>query len=73
MARNIAGPATDKIFMDRKKFVALFSTGILGLAFMKVNPLNFIGITKKSQSKKAVEVKLNPLAVNRKKSGKKNA
>ncbi len=72
MARNIAGLVIDKIFMDRKKFVALFSTGILGLTFMKVNPLNFLGITKKNKSNKAIEVKINPLAVNRIKTGKKN-
>ena len=72
MARNIAGLVIDKIFMDRKKFVALFSTGILGLTFMKVNPLNFLGIAKKNKSNKAVEVKINPLAVNRNKTGKKN-
>ena len=72
MARNIAGLVTDKIIMDRKKFVALFSTGILGLTFLKVNPLNFLGLAKKNQSNKAVEVKINPLAVNRNKTGKKN-
>ena len=58
--------------MDRKKFVALFSTGIIGAVLLKVNPLNLFGDTKKRNSNKSVEVKINPLAVNREKSGKKN-
>ena len=58
--------------MDRKKFVALFSTGIIGAVLLKVNPLNLFGDGKKRNSNKSVEVKINPLAVNREKSGKKN-
>lgn len=53
--------------MDRKKFVALFSTSILGAALIKVNLLNIF-----SSKSNSVKVKINPDAVNREKSGKKN-
>ncbi len=53
--------------MDRKKFVALFSTSLLGAALIKVNPLNFF-----SSKNNSMKVKINPNAVNREKSGKKN-
>ena len=56
MAKNIAGLVIDKFYMDRKKFVALFSTGIVGLTFMKVNPLNFLCIAKDNKSNNNVEV-----------------
>ena len=58
--------------MDRKKFVALFSTSILGVALLKANPLNLFGSKKTSTSENPVKVKINPNAVNREKSGKKN-
>lgn len=58
--------------MDRKKFVALFSTSILGVALLKANPLNLFLPKKTSKSGNSVEVKINPNAVNREKSGKKN-
>ena len=58
--------------MDRKKFVALFSTSILGAAMLKANPLNLFGSKKISTSENPVKVKINPNAVNREKSGKKN-
>jgi hypothetical protein len=58
--------------MDRKKFVALFSTSILGAALLKANPLNLFGSKKTSTSENPVKVKINPNAVNRDKSGKKN-
>lgn len=58
--------------MDRKKFVALFSTSILGTALLKANPLNLFGSKKTSTSENPVKVKINPNAVNREKSGKKN-
>ena len=58
--------------MDRKKFVALFSTSILGAALLKANPLNLFGSKKISVSENPVKVKINPNAVNREKSGKKN-
>jgi len=58
--------------MNRKKFVALFSTSILGAALLKANPLNLFGSKKTSTSENPVKVKINPNAVNREKSGKKN-
>ena len=58
--------------MDRKKFVALFSTSILGAALLKVNPWNLFLPKKTSNSGNPVEVKINPNAVSREKSGKKN-
>ena len=58
--------------MDRKKFVALFSTSILGAALLKANPLNLFGSKETSTSENPVIVKINPNAVNREKSGKKN-
>ena len=58
--------------MDRKKFVALFSTSILGAALLKANPLNLFGSKKTSTSENPVKVKINPNAVNREKPGKKN-
>jgi hypothetical protein len=56
--------------MNRKKFFALFSTGIVGLAFIKANPLRLF--TGKSEKGKHVEVKINPDAIKREKPGKKN-
>ncbi len=58
--------------MDRKKFVALFSSSILGVALLKANPLNLFVSKKTAKSGKSVEVKINPNAVNREKPGKKN-
>ena len=58
--------------MDRKKFVALFSTSILGAALLKANPLSLLFSKKTSESGNSVKVKINPNAVNREKSGKKN-
>lgn len=58
--------------MNRKKFVALFSTSILGAAILKANPLNLFGSKKTSTSENPVKVKINPNAVNRQKSGKNN-
>lgn len=58
--------------MERKKFVALFSTSILGAALLKANPLSFLFSKKTSESGSSVKVKINPNAVNREKSGKKN-
>ena len=58
--------------MDRKKFVALFSTSLIGAVLLKVNPMNLIGVSKNRISNKSVKIKINPLAVNREKSGKKN-
>jgi|APDOM4702015248_1054824.scaffolds.fasta_scaffold33419_3 hypothetical protein len=58
--------------MDRKKFVTLFSTSLIGAAFVKANPLNLFLPKKTSNSGNPVEVKINPNAVSREKSGKKN-
>jgi len=58
--------------MDRKKFVALFSTSLLGVALLKANPLNFFAPKNNSKGSSSVKVKINPNAVNREKSGKKN-
>lgn len=72
MVQIIAGLVIDKNFMNRKKFVALFSTGILGAALIKANPLNLFRSKMTSTSENPVKVKINPNAVNREKSGKKN-
>jgi hypothetical protein len=53
--------------MDRKKFFALISTTLLGAALLNASPLNFF----KSKNN-SIKVKINPDAVNREKSGKKN-
>lgn len=58
--------------MDRKKFVALFSTSILGAAFLKVNPMKIFTSKNSFKNDSEVKVKINPHAVNREKSGKKN-
>lgn len=58
--------------MNRKKFVALFSTSLIGAAFIKANPLNLFTSKKNSSLENAFKVKINPEAVSREKSGKKN-
>ena len=58
--------------MDRKKFVALFSTSLIGAVLIKANPLNLLLPKKTSKPMNSVEVKINPNAVNREKSGNKN-
>jgi hypothetical protein len=58
--------------MDRKKFVALFSTGIIGTVLLKANPLNLLLPKLQLKKNNPVEVKINPNAVNREKSGKEN-
>jgi len=58
--------------MDRKKFVALFSTGIIGAVLLKANPINLLLPKLNSKKNNPVEVKINPNAVNREKSGKQN-
>jgi hypothetical protein len=58
--------------MDRKKFVLLFSTSVIGAALIKANPLNLFGSKKTLTSGNPVKVKINPNAVNREKSDKKN-
>jgi hypothetical protein len=58
--------------MNRKKFFALFSTGILGAAILKANPIKLFSSKKDSVIGKAVQVKINQHAVFREKTGKKN-
>ena len=58
--------------MDRKKFVAMFSTSILGVALLKANPMNLFVSKKSLKTENSVNVKINPNAVNREKSGKMN-
>ena len=58
--------------MDRKKFVALFSTSLIGAALIKANPINYFVSNSNSKKSKPVKVSINPNAVNREKSGKKN-
>ena len=58
--------------MDRKKFVAMFSTSILGVALLKANPMNLFVSKKSLKAENSVNVKINPNSVNREKSGKKN-
>ncbi|MCU0332325.1 MAG: hypothetical protein MUE93_00890 [Ignavibacteriaceae bacterium] len=58
--------------MDRKKFVALFSTSLIGAVFIKANPWNLFGSKKTSTSENAIKVQISPNAVQREKSGKKN-
>ncbi len=57
--------------MDRKKFFTLFSVSILGVALSKANPWNYL-LSKTSNKNNPLQVKINPNAVNREKSGKKN-
>jgi hypothetical protein len=58
--------------MNRKKFFALASTSILGIAILKANPLNLFTSKKDSEKDISVKVKINPLAVSREKTGNKN-
>lgn len=58
--------------MDRKKFVTLFSTSLIGAALVKIDPLNIFNSKKNSETTNSVNVRLNPDAVKRERSGKKN-
>jgi hypothetical protein len=58
--------------MNRKRFVTLFSTSVLGAALIKANPLNLFNSKRTPGTDTQVKVKLNPDAVRREKSGKKN-
>lgn len=58
--------------MDRKKFVALFSTSIIGSALLKANPLNFLMAKNNSKTSNSVKVEINADAISREKSGKNN-
>lgn len=55
--------------MDRKKFVTIFSTSLIGAALLKANPLNLFNSKKNFDQ---VKVKPNPDAVQREKAGRKN-
>jgi len=56
--------------MNRKKFFALFSTGLFGIALLKSNPLKLL--TPNRRNSGSLKVKMNPSAVKREKSGKNN-
>lgn len=73
MVQIIAGLVTDnKNYMNRKNFFTLISTSFLGIAFLRMNPLKLFGLKKNSSIGNSMKVKINPLAVNRDKTGKKN-
>ena len=56
--------------MNRKKFFALFSSGLFGIALLKSNPLKLIMQNKRNSG--SLKVKMNPNAVKREKTGKIN-
>ena len=58
--------------MNRKKFVALISTGFIGAFLLKTSLLKNILPKNKSGKNNPVKVKINPNAVVREKSGKQN-
>ncbi len=58
--------------MDRKKFVTLFSTSLIGAALVRINPFNIFNAKKNSETTGSVKVRLNPDAVRRERSGNKN-
>ena len=58
--------------MDRKKFVTIFSTSLIGAAIIKANPLNFLMSKKTTNRNIKINVSANPNAVKREKSGIKN-
>ena len=58
--------------MNRKKFFTIISTSFIGIAFLKINPIKLFNANKHSLEGEKIKVKINPLAVNREKSGKKN-
>lgn len=58
--------------MDRKKFVSLFSTSLIGAALIKANPWNLFTSKNLVEKVDNVKIKVNPNAVSREKSGKTN-
>ena len=73
MVRIIAGLVIgNKNYMNRKKFFTIISTSFLGIAFLKMNPIKFFSSKNHSIKGEKIKVKINPLAVNREKIGKKN-
>jgi len=57
--------------MDRNKFFSVVGLGVIGVLFTKIFPIKFT--STKNSKKKNIEVKINPLAVKRKKVNSKNA
>jgi hypothetical protein len=58
--------------MNRKKFVSLFSTSLIGTALIKANPWNLFTSKNLVEKIDNVKIKVNPNAVSREKSGKTN-
>ena len=56
--------------MERKKFFSVFGLGTMGILFAKFSPLKIF--SKNLNDKKKINVKINPLAVKRQKTGGKN-
>lgn len=57
--------------MNRKKFFTSISLGVIGFTLLNTFPFNVLA-KKSVNNKKQVRVKINPLAVSRKKIGDKN-
>lgn len=57
--------------MNRKKFFTSISLGAIGFTMLNTFPFNLIA-KKSIKDKRKVQVKINPLAVSRKKIGDKN-
>ena len=58
--------------MDRKKFVGIISTGFVGAYLLKTSLLKNLLPKNKTEKNNTVKVKINPSAVVREKSGKRN-
>lgn len=58
--------------MDRKKFVGIISTGFAAAYLLKASLFRHVLPKNKSEKNYSVKVKINPNAVVREKSGKKN-
>ncbi len=56
--------------MERKKFFSVFGLGTMGILFTIFSPLKIF--SKNLNDKKKINVKINPLAVKRQKTGSKN-
>jgi len=73
MARIIVGLVIgNKIYMNRKKFFTIISSSFVGIALLKMNPIKFFNMKNHSINGEKIKVTINPLAVNREKTGKKN-
>ena len=73
MALIIVGLVTDsRIYMNRKKFFTIISTSFIGIAFLKMGPIKFFSTNKHSIKGEKIKVRINPHAVIREKTGKKN-